>query len=106
MPVDDDTAARSLVFEDFSGKVGHIFVVKDEDVPSVALTLREAEPLDPKFAPPGVRPPFSLIFLAPGPQILPQRIYQMENDSLGSVAIFLVPVGGDAEGVHYQAVFN
>jgi len=99
-------AERQLVFEDFSDKVGDAFVIKNEGVPAIALKLTEATPLNPAFAPRGARPPFSLIFVAAGPLILPQRIYRMVHEVLGEVAIFIVPVGKDAEGVHYQAVFN
>jgi hypothetical protein len=106
MSADGNTAAKPLVLGDFADKIGDAFVIRDEGAPSVALTLREAQALDPRMAPRGVRPPFSLMFLAARPLILPQRIYRMEHDRLGEVAIFLVPVGKDAEGVHYQAVFN
>jgi len=97
---------RQLVFEDFSDKVGEVFTVSEEGVPSIPLTLKEAEPLNAAFGLPDVRPPFSLIFLAADPRVLPQRIYRMEHNGLGELSIFLVPIGKDAKGVSYQATFN
>lgn len=97
---------RVLVLEDFADKVGEVFTISEEAVPGIPLILTEAEPLSPARAPRGVRPPFSLIFLAKDPRVLMQRLYRMEHNELGELSIFLVPVGKDAEGVQYQAVFN
>jgi hypothetical protein len=97
---------RSLVFEDFADRVGDVFPISEAGVPTIPLVLSQAERVNPAFAPPGVRPPFSLMFLARDPRVLPQRIYRMEHQELGELAIFLVPVGKDTEGVRYQALFN
>lgn len=96
---------KVLVLEDFADKVGDVFAVSEEGVPAIPLTLTEAEPLTNRL-PPNVRPPFSLIFLGKDPRVLPQRIYRLEHKGLGEVAIFLVPIGKNAEGVSYQATFN
>ena len=55
------------------------------------------------------REAFSLIFKSANPIVLPQRTYQMRNRSLENaqtVGVFIVPIGRDADGVRYQAVFN
>ncbi len=101
-----DTLDRQLVFEDFSDKAGSVFVVRDDGVPDIALTLKQADPLNPAYGMKGVRPPFSLIFLAADQRVLPQRLYRLEHEGLGAVTIFLVPIAKDAEGVRYQATFN
>jgi len=98
---------KILAFEDFADKVGEVFVISEQDVPAIPLTLTEAQPLSPAVAPRGVRrPPFSLIFLARDPRVLPQRIYRMEHNGLGDLSIFVVPVAKNADGVTYQATFN
>lgn len=97
---------QQLVFEDFADKVGDAFAVSEEGLPPIALRLRQAEPLNPAMGLPGVRPPFSLMFLANDPRVLPQGNYRLEHRGLGEVSICLVPVAKDAEGVTYQAVFN
>jgi hypothetical protein len=97
---------RTLVFEDFADKVGHVFAIREPDVPAIPLTLTEAQALSPNRGRPGTRPPFSLVFVAQDPRVLPQRLYRMEHDGLGELTIFLVPIGKDAHGVSYHATFN
>lgn len=99
-------SARQLLFEDFADKVEQVFVISDRDVPAIPLTLVEAELLNARRGMPGIRPPFSLTFLAKDPRVLPQRIYRFEHNGLGPVEIFLVPSAKDAQGVTYTATFN
>lgn len=49
---------------------------------------------------------FSCIFLAPPPVPVFQSIFKLEHEELGSFELFLVPIGKDAKGVQYEAVFN
>jgi hypothetical protein len=51
---------------------------------------------------------FSLIFRGPRDPTLAQRIHPVEHPTLGTLTIFLVPIGpeGDPTELHYQAVFN
>ncbi len=99
-------SSRQLVFEDFADKVEQVFVISDRDVPAIPLTLAEAELLRTRGSMPGIRPPFSLVFLGRDPRVLPQRLYRMQHDELGILEIFLVPIGKNAQGVSYQAMFN
>ena len=51
------------------------------------------------------RTPFSLYFLAP--VLLPQQIHRLTHQGFAEpLDIFLVPVGRDASGVTYEAVFT
>jgi len=52
------------------------------------------------------RKPFSLAFLGPPGFVLPQAIYRFEHDELGPFEIFIVPIGRDARGTRYEAVFT
>ena len=71
-----------------------------------SLTLTEVKALAPTRAP-GARPdPFELKFHGPGPGYLPQQIHQLSNDVLRPFPLFLVPIGQDANGFVYQAIFN
>ena len=85
----------------FSAQCGTRFAVVGLD--GVALDLFEAVPLDGQ-APDERR--FSLMFRSPAQPILPQATYTLEHAVLGALAIFLVPVGRDAAGAQYQAIFN
>jgi hypothetical protein len=49
---------------------------------------------------------FALVFRAPTRGAAPQAIYRVEHEALGALEIFLVPIGPDAEGMRYEAVFN
>lgn len=55
---------------------------------------------------PGMREPFALHFLGAGTAALPQAIYRLESETLGPIEIFLVPIGRDANGVTYEAIFS
>ncbi|MEI9992430.1 MAG: hypothetical protein WDM86_20650 [Rhizomicrobium sp.] len=97
---------REFVFEDFSDKVGDEFVIAEEGLPPIAFKLVEAELLSARHAPAGTRPPFSLIFTAQTPRMPPQRLYRLANDKLGTITLFLVPIGRDERGFLHQALFN
>lgn len=97
---------RPLVFEDFADKVEQIFVISDHAAPAIPLTLAGAALLSARGNVPGIRPPFSLTFLAKDPRVLPQRLYRLEHNDLGLLEMFLVPAAKDEQGVTYQATFN
>ena len=52
------------------------------------------------------RTPFSLVFRGPLRPVMPQQIYRIEHAELGALDIFLVPIGPDAHGMRYEAVFT
>ena len=54
----------------------------------------------------GGRHPFSLIFRGPLDIRLPQQIYLILHPKMGSLQIFIVPVGPDQSGQCYEAIFN
>lgn len=96
---------RPLVYEDFADKIGEPFALREAGVPDMSLRLTEAAPLKSPSLP-GVRPPFTLVFVAEDARVLPQKIYRLEHVALGALDVFLVPIGKDATGVSYEAVFN
>jgi hypothetical protein len=49
---------------------------------------------------------FSLLFTAPKGPGLPQAIYPVKHPALGTMEIFLVPIGPLAGGNGYQAIFT
>ena len=84
---------------DFSEHVHTDFKVKVEGKDLLVLELVEV--VDHK-SPPGVEQ-FSLLFR--GPSQLGQGMRTVEHDKLGSLDLFLVPVGAEGEGVRYEAAF-
>jgi len=103
---DDTDAFRPLQFEDFANRIGDSFAIAEQGFAGLSLTLTEAEPLRAAWTRPGQRPPFSLVFVGRHQQVLEQRLYSFDLARIGKVDIFLVPIGRDANGVSYQAVFN
>ena len=96
-----------LTVEVFAGQIGKTFRLVLEDGPVLDLVLVEARSLSLKSGNSGPRrDPFSLLFLGPKTPVLPQRIYPLESEAFGRLDIFLVPIGADASGVKYEAIFN
>ena len=93
-----------LTHDHFAKELGSPFLLQHGGV-SIELELAEVTQL----APAGVgsrRIPFSLIFHAPRQPMLPQKIYPLENDLLGRLEIFLVPLGPQGENMRYEAIFT
>jgi len=98
-----------LTVDDFRAAVGQAFTFDAGEIGTFELTLVEARTIEPN-APPvdasGHRSPFVLDFRGPADPILPQAIYRLENDSLGALEIFMVPVGRSEAGTDYEAIFT
>lgn len=86
----------------FAAHLGTRFLTSDAG-PALALELIDAEPLDHQ-APHDNR--FSLMLRGPSQPLLPQATYVFEHAALGTLAIFIVPVGRTEAGTAYQAIFN
>ncbi len=98
---------ETLTVEDFAAHLGQPFAIDlGTEVEPLVLTLIEAEPIETSQDLGERRAPFSLVFRGPGEPALTQRIYPLDNETLGRLEIFLVPIGPDDEGMRYEAVFN
>ena len=51
------------------------------------------------------REPFTLLFRGPTEPVLPQGTYGFEHPSLGRIEVFIVPIGSNADGVSYEAIY-
>jgi len=49
---------------------------------------------------------FSVFFKGPANILMPQHIYTLEHEQLGTFDIFLVPVAQGEDGFRYEAIFN
>ena len=52
------------------------------------------------------RTPFSVLFSSDDAGILPQQVYRLHHDALGTLEIFLVPVQHQGGKTLYEAIFN
>ncbi len=89
-------------FEECRGTTFRVDVGADA---AADFELVEVRALRPDASKPNGRP-FSLLFHGPADPVLPQKIYQMEHERLGALALFVVPVGRDATAVKYETIFN
>lgn len=96
--------ADLLTIDVFSDKVNQAFVLDEPGAPPIELKLIEAKLITNYLK--AERAPFSLLFTTTGDFILPQRLYQTRHEALGSVPLFIVPIGKKGDVVTYQAIFN
>ena len=89
----------------FSEHLGTSFRISFGGEAPLEAVLFEVKPHEEHDGP--RKQPFSVYFRtsSSGP-VLPQRIYQEEDDQVGTMDIFLVPIGPDEKGMRYEAVFN
>jgi hypothetical protein len=67
------------------------------------LTLVEVKRLGTALRPGGA---FSLLFVSPAGPFLPQATYRLTHPKLGTLELFLVPIGPIQGGNGYEAVFT
>ncbi len=96
----------TLSLADFVPYLNQTFLLHLTSDETYSLELVEAAELGDANAP-GFRKPFSLIFRNPDKtSYLPQRIYCLEHEKMGSLEVFIVPLGPDVSGMRYQVIFN
>jgi hypothetical protein len=96
---------NELTYDTFAGRVGETF--RDTGA-GTSLELLEVSDLTEvaRNVPDGARAPFSLVFRAPAEPLVEQSIRTLVHDDLGELAIFLVPIAREPDGLRYQAVFS
>ena len=98
---------ETLSMHDFTDCLGTKFRVHSATTQTCDLELAEATSLGSAAGrTPSNRDPFSLIFRGAPQPILPQQIYKFEHDRLGTLEMFIVPIGPDNQGMRYQAIFT
>ena len=97
---------ESFTVETFAGRIGEAFRIVLDDGTPIRTTLVEARTWGEESARGRGRVPFAVTLRGPLRPVLPQRIYRMEHDTIGAFELFIVPIGPDAEGMRYEAVFS
>ena len=95
-----------LTSADFLAHLNEPFTLSLPDGSQFGLTLVKVTKLGDGEEETGRRGPFSLIFRGPLDMRLPQQIYTIIHPKMGSLQIFIVPVGPDQSGQCYEAIFN
>lgn len=93
---------------DFQPLVGSAFEVVLDNAETVSLTLVDVRALAP--ATEQRRAPFSLLFHGPAQPILAQQTLSLQHATLGTVSIFVVPLGlatnDSVTHARYEAIFT
>jgi hypothetical protein len=95
---------ESLTAKDFEPHTGDNYRLVPADGAPVDVVLASVTAAGE--APADHRAPFSLEFRAPLTSTLGQGSYRVEHGSSEAIELFLVPIGPDADGMLYQAVFG
>ncbi len=90
------------VFEPLVGSTFQLRLNPAETLPLVLTQVRVASQTPAAT----LRQGFSLIFGSALPGHVPQHIYTLEHPALGALDLFIVPIGPNADGMQYQAVFG
>ena len=91
----------------FAARLGQAFRIRFQDGSSLDLELAEVEDLGTRPTAAGPLSTYSLRFRTPGEmRFAPQGTYRVEHGELEPLEIFLVPLGPDANGMRYEAIFN
>ena len=90
-----------LTVGDFEPRTGETFRLLA--TPELALKLHEVQRIGQALRAGGG---FSLHFVAPPGPYLPQAIYPIDHPALGTLHIFITPIGPLAGGNGYEAVFT
>lgn len=93
---------ESLTISHFEPHVGEVFAVADGNA-GMFLTLKTATPLGTSLRDGGA---FSLNFVGPAAPLLQQSIYSLRHVTLGTLELFIVPIGKESDGIVYEAIFT
>jgi hypothetical protein len=97
-----------LKCEDFAPYLNEPFVINADAAEPLEAELIEVTELGPASKAEGdssKRATFSIVFRGPKDILLPQRIYKLEHRRMGTLELFLVPIGPDHVGMRYEALF-
>ena len=101
------TDLTALTMERFAALAGSTFSVALGAPWDLQLELAEVAALSTQTSFTGAfRAPFRLIFHGPAQPVHPQATLPLDHPELGRVEIFLVPLGPDAVGMRYEAIFT
>ena len=101
-----------LNIDDFEKRIGETFHVTHQEGEPFELELRRAdvsqyhELEDENAQKERERKPFSVEFHSRRNEHVPQQLFSVKHDDMGEFDLFLVPLGPDAEGHRYEAVFG
>jgi hypothetical protein len=100
------TMTDPFTIERFLPHVGEVFQVVVDESHELRIVLTEIARLGGSGWDGRLREPFSLVFHAQPGAFIPQQIYRVEHAELDPFDCFLVPIGPDASGMRFEAIFT
>ena len=98
----ESATVQQLSNPTFTEKVNSRFEVHLQSGKSLDLMLTHVSDLKVSAG----QEQFSILFRGPVDAFLPQEMYKLMHESMGSFDLFFVPVGRNENGFEYEAVFN
>ena|ERR1043165_9044507 len=98
--------AENLTEAQFAAQLNTTFRVRVDAPQPLELKLIEVKDWQRQAQEQSGMERFSVIFKGPANIFMPQQIYTLEHEQLGTCDIFLVPIAQDADGFRYEAIFN
>lgn len=96
---------KKLTKEDFVSRLNQVFFIHAEGMEPIEAELIEVSALSSR--PFEDRHPFSIVLRTDQQEsYLIQAIYRVEQEAVGRLDLFLVPLGPDGQGMRYEAVFT
>jgi len=103
----DTLPLDKLTSDDFRPHLNQKFLVHYGQAETLEVELIEVAELRQPHQEPvaGKRIPFSLIWRSSSrTQYLPQHTFTVTHETMGSLMLFIVPLGSDSVGMRYQAI--
>ena len=97
---------NDLTADHFRPHLNQVFNIRLENGDLYSLELEEVRDLGDAPGP-EFRKPFALTLRNPARNVyLPQGTYRLEHPQMGSLDLFIVPLGPDANGMRYEITFS
>lgn len=95
---------ETLTKEHWSLYIGDLFRLENAKSEVVDLTLDKVSGFGQRQG--AVREAYSLLFTGPMNPVFQQGIFTINHRGMGTLDIFLVPIGPDSKGMRYEAIFT
>ena len=98
---------KNTDFSPYINQKFRIHLESSQPLEAELVEVTEHEPKSEDKTKSSERASFSIVFRCAQDNPLQQMIYKVEHDKMGTLELFLVPIGPDEKGLQqYEAVFN
>jgi len=91
---------------EFAANLNSTFLVKVDASGPVELKLIGVKGHQSEVHPRTDMERFSVFFVGSEDHFLPQSMYSLSHENMGDFDVFLVAIGKEPDGYHYEAIYN